>query len=132
MVARGFYSAQVERGLRVFPAEQWHYIEFRQLLGEFHPTLDAVTDFLGVSRFRRARELPHKMAGADSVVGTPPTAEDIAALARTYETDVLRLGGLTGLSTDHWPTVRIIRGEMDPGELAAKLGKKVTSTPADD
>lgn len=123
--SRGRYAAQVERGLAVFPAEQWLWLEFRAMLEDFPGTVDRVTDFIGIRRFRNPARLRHAMPGAPQVVGTPPTAADVAAVAARYADDLSRLPALTGLPVGHWPTAQVLAGTRDPAEVAARLATRV-------
>jgi hypothetical protein len=125
-ISRGFYAAQLERGYDVFDREQWLVLEFRSMLADLPATLDQVTDHIGVRRYRSPQPVRHIMAGAASVRGTPPTGEEIARLAELYADDLERLVPLIDFDTSGWPTRRILAGELDPAELAARLGSKVT------
>ncbi len=125
VLARGLYGAQLERGLALFPRERWLLLEFRSMLGDFGPTLDRVTDFLGVGRFRGTPELRHAMAGDDLVPGTAPTAADVSLLAEAYADDLALFTRLSGLDVSAWPTARVLAGELDPTEVAAKLARRV-------
>lgn len=125
ILARGLYGAQLERGWSVFPREQWLLLEFRAMLADFPATVDRVTDFLGVRRFREPPALGHRMAGAEVVVGTAPTADDITRLVDLYADDLARFTRLSGLDLTHWPTAQLVAGSLSPADLAARLAKKV-------
>jgi hypothetical protein len=125
-IARGYYGEQLRRGFEIFPRDQWLLLEFRSMLADYAGTLDRVTDFLGLHRFRRTRELPWAHAGPEELVGTAPTADDVAGLARLYERDLDEFATLSGLDVSHWPTRRVLDGALDPGELAGRLAAKVT------
>lgn len=128
-IARGYYGAQLQHGLTVFPREQWLLLEFRQMLAAFNPAVDRATDHLGLPRFEEHPPLRNRYAGASVVTGTAPTASDLASLASLYAADLAVFDQLSGLDTSEWPTTRILAGTLDPGELAAKLATKVTPIP---
>ncbi len=124
-ISRGFYSAQLERGFDVFDREQWLVLEFRSMLADMPATLDRLTDHVGVRRFHRPPEPRHAKRGVDVVTGTRPTGEDVVRLAELYAPDLARLPALTGLDVGHWPTVRVLAGDLDPDELATSLVAKL-------
>jgi hypothetical protein len=129
---RGLYAEQLARGRTVFPDEQWLVLEFRTMLADFGHTLDRVTDHLGVRRFRRPPPLRHELAGAETVLGTAPTAEELLRIARRYADDLARLPReplAAGLDLDAWPTLRLLDGRLDADELAARLARRVTTEP---
>ena len=64
-------------------------------------------------------------AGADQVPGTAPTADDLARVAELYAKDLALFEELSGIDTSAWPTRRILDGDLDPGELAARFARKV-------
>lgn len=124
-IARGFYGAQLERGFAVFPREQWLLMEFRSMLSAFPEHVDRTTDHLGLPRFGQQPPLRNRYAGAELVTGTPPTAQELADLARLYAADLAVFDRVSGIDTSDWPTTRILAGTMDPGELAARFATKV-------
>lgn len=128
-VHRGLYGAQVERGLRIFDASQWLFLEFREMLANWEQTLNQTTDHLGLNRFENHPAAFNGYPGADLVLGTAPTVDDLQRLARKFEHDMGLLHQLTGLDVSHWPTARILDGALDPAELAVKLGSRVTQDP---
>ena len=95
------------------------------MLASFNPSVDRATDHLGLPRFEKHPPLRNRYAGAELVTGTAPTAEDLASLASLYAADLAVFDRLSGLDTSAWPTTRILAGELDPGELAARLATKV-------
>lgn len=125
-ISRGFFAAQLERGYGVMDRQQWLVLEFRSMLADLPAALDQVTHHIGVRRYRSPQPLRHIMASAEELHGTAPTADEIARLAELYADDLARLPTLTDIDTGAWPTQRILAGELDPGELAARLGSKVT------
>lgn len=129
-IARGYYGAQLERGLSIFPREQWLLLEFRSMLEDFDRTLDATTDHLGLPRFDEHPRLGPRNVGAETVAGTAPTADELAAVAQGYAEDLTRFEQLSGIDVSRWPTRRIIDGELDPEELAARFAAKVVPWPS--
>jgi hypothetical protein len=124
-ISRGFYAAQLERGFTTYPREQWLLLEFRSMLADLPGTVHRVTDHIGIRRFHEVPPLRQAMAAPETVPGTPPTAADLATLAEVYAADLARFGELSGLDVSGWPTRRILDGDLDPGELAARFGTKV-------
>ncbi|WP_426242764.1 sulfotransferase [Nocardioides sp. LHG3406-4] len=129
-VARGYYGAQLERGLSIFPREQWLLLEFRELLADYDRTIDRVTDFLGLPRFEQLPPLRNRYAGAALVSGTAPVAQEIADLAELYADDLALFAQISGIDTSAWPTSRILAGELEPGELADRFAARVAPHPA--
>ena len=65
------------------------------------------------------------MSGPDRVVGTAPTAADLASLAELYAADLAQFGDVSGLDIDAWPTVADPLRPADPGDLATKFAARV-------
>jgi hypothetical protein len=128
-VARGYYGDQLTRGLTIFPREQWLWLEFRAMLADFGGHLDRLTDFLGVDRYGRHPEPGRLMSGPDRVVGTAPTAADLASLAQLYAADLAQFRAVSKLDIDAWPTVRILSGRLSPTELAERFAARVEIRP---
>ncbi len=126
-VVRGYYGQQLERGLGVFPREQWLLLDFRTMLADHVSTMHQVTDHLGLSRFNKDPQLLHKMGVPPRVEGTAPTGADLQGLAELYAEDLSLFERLSGLDVSAWPTTRILAGDLDPAELADKLGRKVAT-----
>ena len=124
-VARGYYGEQLTRGLDIFPREQWLWLEFRAMLADFPGALDQLTDFLGVDRYGRHPDAGRLMSGPDRVVGTAPTAADVASLAHLYAADLSQFRAVAKLDIDAWPTVRILSGRMSPSDLAERFAARV-------
>ena len=97
-VARGYYGDQLTRGLSIFPREQWLWLEFRAMLADFSGTLDQLTGFLGVDAYHRHPEPGRLMSGPDRVVGTAPTAADLASLAQLYAADLAQFRAVSKLA----------------------------------
>jgi len=124
-VVRGYYGAQLERGLSMFGKDQFHVMEFRAFLGDYTTALDRVTDFLEIPRFETYPPLPHRMPGKGTAVGTAPTGEDIEHLVARYREDFEKFKVLSGLDVSQWPLERLVDGTLDPEELAGKFAAKV-------
>jgi hypothetical protein len=123
--SRGLYAAQLERGLAAYRRDQWLLLEFRSMVADLPAAVHRVTDHIGIRPFREVPPLRPAMAAPESVPGTPPTAAEIATLADVYAADLARFADLSGLDISAWPTRRILDGDLDPGELAARFGAKV-------
>ncbi len=124
-VVRGYYGAQLERGYSMFGEDQFHVLEFGAFLKDHTTALDQITDFLELPRYPQYPPLPHFMPGRPGVPGTAPTREDIASLAERWREDFASFKTLSGLDVSHWSLQRILDGDLDPGELAAKYARKV-------
>jgi len=131
-VVRGYYGAQLERTLALMGADQVHVLEFRSFLGDYRNALDKITEFLGIHAFRTYPDLPHSMPGKPTVVGTAPTAADIAGLVERYRQDFAVFKKLSGLDVSQWPLQRLLDGDLQPDELAAQYAKKVVAHPEHD
>ncbi len=129
--SRGLYAEQLVRGLERFDASQWLVLEFGAMLADFPGALDRVTDHLGLRRFRRPPPLRHELAGAEQVSGTAPTAAELVRIAERYAADLDLLGRVpiaAGVDVSRWPTRRLLDGDLDPADLAAKYATRVTGT----
>ncbi|UYM07450.1 sulfotransferase family protein [Solicola gregarius] len=124
LAARGLYGQQVRRGLECFDRDQWLMFDFRDLVGEPTSTLDRVTDFLGIDRYRRYPSLTRSHAGTSDHRGAPPSGDAIRALADLYGPDLADFEALSGVDTSPWPTSKVLAGDLDPGDLAAQLAKR--------
>ncbi|MGH3322036.1 MAG: sulfotransferase family protein [Streptosporangiaceae bacterium] len=124
LISRGYYGAQLRRGLESFDRDQWLLFDFHRIFADFDKTLDAMTDFLGLPRFAEHPEVRRKMASPTGLTGTAPTPDDIAGLAEMYAKDLAELTELSGLDVSDWPTSKILDGTLDPADLAEKLTRK--------
>lgn len=124
--ARGLYGAQLERGLALFPAEQWLLFEFREITGDHERSLDRATDHLGIERFETYPGLDHRMATPTTNDGTAPSVAAIEGLVQHYADDLALFERLSGIDTSRWSTRRVIDGTLEVEEfhatLCAKLG----------
>lgn len=123
-VLRGYYGSQVARGLELFPREQWLFMDFSSFLADHQRHLDLGTDFLGLPRFDEHPPLRHLMKATGEITGTPPTGIELLELAELYRPEIARFAELTGLGVGHWTTVRLLAGDVDPDELAARYAAK--------
>jgi hypothetical protein len=126
-VVRGYYGAQLERGFELFGAERFHLLEFRAFLSDHTSALDEITDFLELPRFATHPALPHSMAGKPGVSETAPTSADVAGLVDRYRDDFETFRRLSGLDVAHWPTSRLLAGDLTPGDVAERLAAKVVA-----
>lgn len=96
-VERGFYVAQLEAVLALFPRDRVLLLRQDRLLREPESTLDQVCDFLGVHRFNRYPEprlvFSHQMAGVPQM-----SAEDFDYLSRIYSDDLRILRDRFGIT----------------------------------
>jgi hypothetical protein len=69
------------------------------------------------------------MSGPARVVGTAPTAADLASLAQLYAADLATFRSIAGLDFDAWPSVRNLSGRMSPAELAERFAARVEARP---
>ncbi|GAA2134060.1 sulfotransferase [Nocardioides bigeumensis] len=123
MVIRGLYGAQLVRGLAQFPREQWLMLNFSEWVRDYTAALDAITDHLGLHRFRRYPPLGHNPTPEEHT-GVPPTADDIERLVARYADDLTLFEQLSGLDVSSWPTRRIATGSMPAEELADKFARR--------
>ncbi len=124
MVARGLYGRQLERGLGVFPREQWLLVSFRSFVTSPGSVLDSLVDFLGIGAWNRYPSLRSNPTPRDQA-GPAPTAADMERLVEVYADDLALFSRLSGIDVSDWPTTRIAAGTLAPGDLAADLARKV-------
>ena len=126
LFARGRYGAQLERGLSLFPRDQWLILDFPTLLREPEATMDRITDFLGADRFTRYPEMRHNMSTSRDNTGAVPTVEDVERLVESHRDDLELFTRLSGLDVSHWPTSQVLEGQLTASacreRLLAKLG----------
>ena len=124
LVSRGWYAAQVRRGLTLFPREQWLMLDFRQLTTARDATLALVADHLGLKPFHDIPDAGAFNRSAEGLTAAPLTADLLRGLADRYADDLTDVESLTGLGTAGWSTRRILDGSLDPAELAERLNRK--------
>lgn len=123
--ARGRYADQLERAWSVFPRDQWLLVEFGLAMAEFDATLDRITDFLGLHRYRRYPRQVRRMSTSEALPGTPPEPADIAALVDYYAEDLRRFAAMTGLDISRWTTQRLLEGSLTTADVARTIGAKL-------
>ncbi|MFC3052193.1 sulfotransferase domain-containing protein [Kordiimonas pumila] len=101
-VERGFYSAQIERLLELFPRENLLFLENSHIKNNLKDVLNTITDFLHVPAYQTYPEnkiiLPtQKRQNLGSI-----SEEDKAYLAGLYRDDTKKTARLTGLDISHW------------------------------
>lgn len=125
-VPRGFYGAQVERGLALFPREQWLFIDFLDVVKDQAAVCQRLTDFLGVAPYR---SLPadRRRHPTPPVTDRPaPSPEVLERLAQGYAEDLALFERLTGIDTSAWTTRQLLDGRLAADDLAVKLHRKAT------
>ena len=96
-VERGFYGAQIEHLLSLFPAEQLLVLRAEDLETAPGHTLSQLSDFLGAPA--PAPVTPRRVhVGQDIAYPSQLTSADQAFLRRLYAQDMARLEALTGIS----------------------------------
>ena len=90
---RSQYDEHVARWFEYFPREQFLFIKAEDMFRDAYATLDTVTDFLDISRFRPP-ELPRLKDGG---AYEPLSAETRTRLAEYFQPHNERLQELTGI-----------------------------------
>lgn len=124
MIARGLYGAQVQRGLALFPREQWLFLDFHQFVGDHRATLDRTTQFLRLTPYAREPRLRVIQSTRNDLIAPPPTSADVTRLADLYADDLDVLTRLSGLDLSDWPTRLVLDGRLDASDLAEQLARK--------
>lgn len=124
MIPRGWYGAQVERGLELFPREQWLFLDFHRFVRHHRETLDRAVAFLGLQPYAAPPRLRVIQSTRKDLVAPAPTAADVSRLVEVYADDLDLLTRLTGLGVTAWPTQQVREGRLDPAELADRLARK--------
>lgn len=122
VVPRGFYGAQLDRGLDIFPREQWLLLDFETVRRDQRRVCDELTGFLGLPDFKA---YPHTQVRhrADRESPPPsPSAQTVARLVDTYADDLQRFAAISGFDLAEWPTWQLVAGTLTPAELARSLG----------
>jgi hypothetical protein len=123
--ARGLYGEQLERGMSLFPPEQWLMFEFRQLLEDMSAHLDRTTDHLGLSRFTTYPPDRHSNRTRPQAGGPAPSVAAVEHLVERYRPDLELFERLSQVDTDSWPTRQVIDGRLDVADLHARLCSKL-------
>lgn len=125
LYTRGLYGEQLERGLSLFPREQWLLLDMAEIATAPHDVLDRATDHLGLPRFASYPERLHQGATPTSNVGAAPTLEHIQRLVDLYADDLERFAHLSGLDISTWSTVKVIEGRLSIADFRDKLVHKL-------
>jgi hypothetical protein len=128
LFVRGLYGQQLERAVPLFPADQWLFFEFRDLLGDHARHLARTTDFLGLDRFTIDPGLRHRMASPSANQGTRPSVTAVERLVRRYADDLPVFERLSGVPTAGWPTRQVIDGRLAVEAFHARLCDKLGLT----
>lgn len=96
-VERGFYGAQVERLMDVFPRRQVLMLRQEDLAEAHDATLARAFRFLKLPPCVVPRRRVFEGARA-----APPSADDLRHLRRTYADDLARFAALTALDVSEW------------------------------
>lgn len=104
-VERGFYGRQLAALLERFPREQILILASEQLFADTDGALAAVTDFLGVPRFRGPAPALHARKAPDVAYPSRLTRTDAAYLADLFADDVALFARLSGHDTSRWLAV---------------------------
>ncbi|WP_041527702.1 sulfotransferase domain-containing protein [Paracoccus aminophilus] len=101
-VERGFYAAQIERLLALFPAEQCLFLTTDDLKTDHIPTLSRVWRFLGCDETAAAPE-PQMIRPLLSDETLAPLSDcDRGYLRALYREDIHRVAALIGRDLDGW------------------------------
>lgn len=126
LYTRGLYGQQLERGLGLFPREQWLLIDLREIATDLRSVLDRATDHLSLPRFAEYPKRLHENRTPTSNVGAAPSVADIQRLVDLYADDLALFRQLSGLDISHWPTAKVLDGRLAISDfrdrLVAKLG----------
>ena len=129
LLARGLYGEQLARGLELFRRDQWCVLDFAGFVRDPAATMDVLTDFLGLERFVSPPQLRHRMSTPPENTGAAPTEVDVARLVDRYAEDLRDFERLAGLEVSHWPTARVLRGDLSVGDFTARLLAKLGLAP---
>ena len=122
-VERGFYAAQLRRALNLFPASNVLLLDSSKLSRDPSSLVDKVARFLDLSAPNGAIEPIHANKRADLEGSDTVGADDVALLADIFANDVTELEKRLDFPIEHWPVLRLMRGEVSPGDVAARLVK---------
>jgi hypothetical protein len=101
-VERGFYAAQIERLLSLFPREQVFVLRTDRLWHEPGPVLSEIESFLGLGPFLEGHLEPRYVVPHDTRSIAGATEADFATLLALFEDDIRRTAALTGLDLSDW------------------------------
>lgn len=107
-VERGFYAAQIERALGLFPTEQLLFLRSDDLRDDHVRTLDRIADFLDIAPFPdTGQKLEHPRP--DISYPSMPTDADRQLVADLVREDLTRFAALTGINIDDWASMNIAK-----------------------
>ena len=115
-VERGFYGAQLERLLGIFPRAQVLLMRQEDLAGQHAATLARVFAFLGLDAVPVA---PSRVFAGEPAA--PVCEADVRYLAETYDADTRHFAALSGLDVSGWAR---------PQALAAQAYTPAAAAPA--
>ena len=110
-VERGFYAAQIEQALALFPREQLLFLTNCDLAKNQRTCLDRLCHFLNIDTFRKyppdEKILPRYLNVTPAQVRpleemAPLLGDDVKYLRGLYGDDISRTEALTGLALGHW------------------------------
>ncbi len=100
-VERGFYAQQVKRLLSLFPRDQVLFLKSSDLYQTPQHTLNAVSEFLGISPFQNVSPIKEHVG---SKTYPRPSVEDVEYLRKCFIDGTLEFTQLSGLDTSDWMT----------------------------
>jgi hypothetical protein len=124
LYTRGLYGQQLERGLAIFPREQWLLLDLREIATDPEGVMDRATDHLGLPRFKKYRHY-HRNQTPTTNTGAAPSVEHIQRLVDVYAGDLSRFAELSGLDISGWPTVKVLEGKLSVSDFRDKLVAKL-------
>ncbi|MDB5446431.1 MAG: sulfotransferase [Phenylobacterium sp.] len=101
-VERGFYGAQLERLLAIFPRGQALLLRSEDLDRRPDETLGRICRFLGVAPPAAAVTPRRELVARDIDYGAPISAADRAYLREVFAEDLRRFAALSGLPVEGW------------------------------
>jgi hypothetical protein len=125
LYTRGLYGQQLERGLGLFPREQWLLLDLREIATDPEAVLDRVTDHLSLPRFTKYPARLHRNQTPTSNTGRAPSVDDVQRLVDVYADDLSRFAELSGLDISGWSTVKVLDGKLSVADFRDKLVGKL-------
>jgi hypothetical protein len=103
-VERGFYGAQLDTALALFPRRQMLLLDAAGLASEPVPTLRRVTDFLGLAPLAAVADLRANVRLPAAFPSAPDT-DSVTHLRALYRDDLALFTALSGIDVSAWPTM---------------------------
>jgi hypothetical protein len=100
-VKRGFYAAQIERILALFPLQQILFLRTANLMQSHETTLTQVCSFLGVPPFPQM-PAARRIEPVKILPEAPMARTDHEHLMDLYYADIVRTAALTRLDLSEW------------------------------